>query len=69
MGMDVRELNEDQLDELRWAMFYCDWESLDTPMEIMDELTGPDDITDEMIFQEYKDYLFVNDDFACTEGR
>ena len=55
--MDVRELNEEQLDELKWTYFY-DMESW--------EYEYPWDIPDDVIFNHYAGIDFVDDDFSCT---
>lgn len=55
--MDVRELNEEQLDELKWTYFY-DMESW--------EYEYPWDIPDDVIFNHYDGIDFVDDDFSCT---
>lgn len=64
--MTVKELNRDQLDELKWAYFYSD--------EYDDEITTAaglpvlfaGDIPDEIIYAHYSGVYFVNDDFSCT---
>lgn len=65
--MDVTELNQDQIAELKQVYFYND------DPEIQENLTAagifnPDQIPDDIIFQEYAGIYFVNDDFCCTAG-
>ena len=57
--MFVKELNAQQLDCLRWAMFYDDETD-----DILQEIKTPDDITDDMIFSHYDGVYFVEDDFS-----
>ena len=63
--MDVTELNEEQLDELRWAYYY---ELVDSGEDEEIGCNCPDDIEDEILFEHYAGINFVNDDFACTVG-
>ena len=57
--MFVKELNAQQLDCLRWAMFYDD-----DADDILQGIKMPDDITDDMIFSHYDGVYFVGDDFS-----
>ena len=59
MNMYVQELNHEQLDALRWAMFYDDEAG-----DILQGIKMPDDITDDMIFSHYDGIYFVEDDFS-----
>lgn len=59
MNMYVQELNQEQLDALRWAMFYEDGND-----EVLQGVETPDDITDEMVFSHYDGIYFVEDDFS-----
>ena len=61
--MTVYELAQEQLDELKSAYFWSE--------DTQEALEGsgidfPEDIPDEVIFREYEDIYFVNDDFFCT---
>ena len=66
--MTVYELNRDQLDELKTALF---WD--EEPRPLFNALglpcLFPGDIPDRVIFEEYSGIHFVNDDFSCTAGR
>ena len=56
--MNVRELNRDQLDELKWQVF-CDPDQYG-------EFEYFHDITDEHIYKFFDGIDFVNDDFSST---
>ena len=62
--MNVRELNREQLDELKYA-YVCE------TMENINwgDLTDVTDIiTDETIYNHYDNIDFVDDDFFCSCG-
>ena len=63
--MNVRELSREQLDELRWTMWFddCDKEKKTGKFRFYDI----SNITDEDIYKEFDHIDFVNDDFFCTE--
>ena len=61
MYRDVRDLTEDELNELRWSYF---WELVDTGED--DEIEWPDDIPDAVLFDHYAGISFVEDDFFCN---
>lgn len=64
--MDVRELDEEQLSQLKWNLYYGD-ESIEIPLDIVDQIESydyPDMIPDELVFQLYEGICFVEDDFA-----
>lgn len=65
--MTVRELNRDQLDELKWAYYYSD----DYDPKIVGENDLPilfaADIPDEIIFAVYEGTHFVPDDFSSSK--
>lgn len=64
--MDVRELDEEQLSQLKWNLYYGD-ESIEVPLDIIDQIESydyPDMIPDELVFQLYESICFVEDDFA-----
>lgn len=64
--MDVRELDEEQLSQLKWNLYYGD-ESIEVPLDIIDQIESydyPDMIPDELVFQLYEGICFVEDDFA-----
>lgn len=61
--MNVRELNRQQLDELKR---YYVRETLENPtwQKIVDSI----EISDEVIYNHYEGIDFVNDDFFCSCG-
>lgn len=64
--MDVRELGEERLSQLKWNLYYGD-ESIEVPLEIIDQIESydyPDMIPNELVFQLYEGIDFVEDDFA-----
>lgn len=64
--MDVYELNDEQISQLKWNLYYGD-ESIEIPLDIVDQIESydyPDMITDELVFQLYDGICFVEDDFA-----
>lgn len=67
--MDVRELNRDQLNELKSAYFWGE-DTLEIPKYNALGLPAlfPGDIPDAVIFDYYAGIYFVNDDFSCTAG-
>lgn len=67
--MDVRELNRDQLDELKAAYFWGE-DTLEIPKYNALGLPAlfPGDIPDAVILDYYAGIYFVNDDFSCTAG-
>ena len=65
--MTVRELNRDQLDELKWHYFYSDDfddKNIRNAEGLPILLAG--DIPDSIIFAVYDGTDFVNDDFSCS---
>ena len=54
--MDVRELNKDQIDELKSTYLY----------DVENDYTCAKEIPNEVIFNHFSGINFVNDDFACT---
>lgn len=64
--MNVYELNDEQLSQLKWNLYYGD-ESIKIPLDIVDQIESydyPDMIPDELVFQLYEGICFVEDDFA-----
>ena len=64
--MNVYELNDEQLSQLKWNLYYGD-ESIEIPLDIVDQIESydyPDMIPDELVFQLYDGICFVEDDFA-----
>ena len=54
--MNVKELNQNQLDELKTTYLY----------EVENDYTYAGEIPNEVIFEHFSDIHFVKDDFACT---
>ena len=63
--MTVRELSRDQLDELKEHFFYTDFEKCKPDGICAD---SPDELPDEILFEWYDEYYFVNDDFFCSKN-
>lgn len=64
--MNVYELNDEQLSQLKWNLYYGD-ESIEIPLDIVDQIESydyPDMIPNELVFQLYDGICFVEDDFA-----
>lgn len=64
--MNVYELNDEQLSQLKWNLYYGD-ESIEIPLDIVDQIESydyPDMIPNELVFQLYDGIDFVEDDFA-----
>lgn len=64
--MNVYELNDEQLSQLKWNLYYGD-ESIEIPLGIVDQIESydyPDMIPNELVFQLYDGICFVEDDFA-----
>ena len=57
--MEVKELNKEQLEELRFAMIFEDDSKYDVEHQP----------TDEEVFEKFEDIDFVNDDFGCSFGK
>ena len=77
--MDVKELTQDQLNELKESLYYqihdIDDETIafaviDSALPYTPETLPdyPDEIPDEIIFNVYAGISFVNDDFFCSMG-
>lgn len=67
--MNVRELNREQLEELKqhYYMFDKFGEEISVSygeLAMIDEL-----VTDEEVFDFYDNYVFCNDDFSCSMGQ
>ena len=59
---NVRDLTKEQLQELKEAYF---WQE-ETQEILGGDITSPDEIPDDVIFQYYEGISFVDDDFLCT---
>lgn len=61
--MNVRELNRQQLDELK-QIYIC--ETMENPS--WGDLVDSTEIEDEVIYNRYDGICFVDDDFFCSCG-
>lgn len=64
--MNVRELNEGQLSQLKWNLYYGD-ESIEVPWNVIDLIESydyPDMIPTEMVYELYDGIDFVEEDFS-----
>ena len=64
--MNVYELNDEQLSQLKWNLYYGD-ESIEIPLGIIDLIESydyPDMIPDDIVYELYDGIDFVEDDFA-----
>lgn len=75
--MDVRELDVNQLYELKCKIYYSSLEEIEEEFadvlddEVVIEWTlsqCPSDISDETIYKFFSGFSFVDDDFACSCG-
>lgn len=64
--MTVRELNRDQLDELKWNYFYSDYYDEKIVGENGLPILFAGDIPDKIIFAVYAGINFVPEDFSCS---
>lgn len=58
--LTVYDLNHDQLSALKSAFFWQD----ETQDILPENITDPEQIPDDIIFEHYNDVRFVEDDFA-----
>ena len=68
--MTVRELNQEQLDELKNNLYWnLDGEQYgditDEEKQFILEALNPNDIPNELVFKNYDGINFVEDDFFC----
>ena len=64
--MNVRELNEGQLSQLKWNLYYGD-ESIEVPWNVIDIIESydyPDMIPDDIVYELYDGIDFVEEDFS-----
>ena len=61
MYRDVRDLNQDELDELRYTYY---WQLVETGED--EGIDGPEDIPNAVLFDHYAGISFVEDDFFCN---
>jgi hypothetical protein len=62
--MTVRELNRDQLDVLRWSLYY-DTDFLLAMQNVDINIMNVSDISDDMVKAQFDGIDFVEDDFFC----
>ena len=65
--MTVRELNQDQLDELKWNYYYSDYYDEKIVSENGLPILFAGDIPDKIIFAVYAGIDFVPEDFSCNK--
>lgn len=66
VAMNVYELNDEQLSQLKWNLYYGD-ESIEISRGIIDLIESydyPDMIPDDIVYELYDGIDFVEDDFA-----
>lgn len=65
--MDVRELNEGQISQLKWSLFYVDKFFVEISWDMLNRIEDcdyPDMIPDDIVYELYDGIDFVEDDFA-----
>ena len=67
--MTVRELNRDQLTELKQRMVDDEINETEGRSASYGELADAESIPDEKVFEHYAGTEFVEDDFFCTAGK
>ncbi len=67
--MNVTELNNEQILELKNNIFWnrIDYEKInDREEDILDGISCPEDIPDDVVFKKYDGITFTDDDFFCN---
>ena len=64
--MTVRELNRDQLNELKEAFVTMEAENNKESVGYADLIEAHDRISDEEVFEYFDGTIFSNDDFLCS---
>ena len=67
--MTVRQLNRDQLTELKQGMISDEIYDTEGRTASYGELAEAESVPDEKVFEKYEGTEFVNDDFFCTAGK
>lgn len=67
--MTVRQLNRDQLTELKERMVSDEIYETEGRSASYGELADAESIPDEKVFEKYEGTEFVPDDFFCTAGK
>ena len=65
--MNVRELNEGQISQLKWNLFYVDKFFVEISWDMLNRIEDcdyPDMIPDDIVYELYDGIDFVEDDFA-----
>lgn len=65
--MYVRELNEGQISQLKWNLFYVDKFFVEISWDMLNRIENcgyPDMIPDDIVYELYDGIDFVEDDFA-----
>jgi hypothetical protein len=60
---NVRDLNQEELEELRFAYFY---EMLDSNPELLDNIDFASEVPMEKLIEHYEHIGFVEEDFGCN---
>jgi hypothetical protein len=60
---NVRDLNQGELEELRFAYFY---EMLDSNPELLDNIDFASEVPMEKLIEHYEHVSFVEEDFSCN---
>ena len=73
--MNVRELNKDQLNVLKLKIYYMSFDELeqefsetlnDIIVMELEKVNYYQDIKDDIIYQLFNEFYFVNEDFLCS---
>lgn len=67
--MTVRQLNRDQLTELKQRMVSDEIYDTEGRTASYGELAEAESVPDEKVFERYEGIRFSNDDFFCTAGK
>ena len=67
--MDVKQLNRDQLTELKERMIDDEIYEKEGRGASYSELAEAESVPDEKVFEKYAGTEFVNDDFSCATGK
>lgn len=65
--MYVRELNEGQISQIKWNLFYVDKFFVEISWDMLNRIENcgyPDMIPDDIVYELYDGIDFVEDDFA-----
>ena len=64
--MNVRELDDEQISQLKWILYYGDESIKISPgiIDLIESYDYPDMIPDDIVYELYDGIDFVEDDFA-----